>query len=287
MTSDIAPQTAFVLSGGGSLGAVEVGMLLALSERGIVPDLIVGTSVGAINAAWVAGRPGPDGVKELADVWRSVRRQDAFPLNPRLGWQGLLGRRDYLVPPDNLRRLPAQHLNYERLEDAPIAIRAIATDMTNGEEVVLSRGPALDAIMASAAIPAVFPPVTIDGLHLVDGGIANNTPISYAVDAGARTIYILPTGYACSLNRPPKGALAMALHAVTLLVHQRLRQDVERYQDVADLRVAPPLCPLDVSPVDFSHTVELIERAHASTARWLAEGRTRDDPAAAMQLHAH
>ena len=141
--------------------------------------------------------------------------------------------------------------------------------------------------MASAAIPAVFPPVTIGGRHLVDGGIANNTPVSYAVEAGATTVYVLPTGYSCSLRLPPRGALATALHAITLLVHQRLRQDVEKYQSVADLRVAPPLCPLDVSPVDFSHTAELIERAHASTARWLVDDRPRDDPGAVMALHSH
>ena len=262
-------------------------MLLALAESGITPDLIVGTSVGAINAAWIAGQPGLDGVKALADVWRAVHRRDVFPLRPLVGLQGFLGRRDYLVPPEPLQRLIGEHLDYERLEDASIPIRVVATDITTGLEVVLARGPALAAIMASAAIPAVFPPVTVDGQHLVDGGVADNTPVSYAVHSGAKTIYVLPTGYACSLERPPRGALAVALQAITLLVHQRLRHDVEAYKDIADLRVAPPLCPLDVSPIDFSHTAELIQRAHESTARWLAEGRTQADPAEAMDLHDH
>lgn len=258
----VAVRTAFVLSGGGSLGAVEVGMLQALVERRIEPDLIVGTSVGAINAAWIAGRPGLAGVSELAALWRSVRRRDVFPVNPLAGFEGFIGRADHLVSSNNLRRLLSEHLTYERLEQAPVPIRVVTTDITTGLEVVLDKGPSVDAVMASAAIPAVFAPVMIDGRFLVDGGVADYTPISHAVDAGASVVYVLPTGYACSLRQPPRGALAMALQALTLLVHERLRHDVERYREVIDLRVVRPLCPLDVAPIDFSHTAELISAAH-------------------------
>jgi NTE family protein len=280
-------RTAFVLSGGGSLGAVEVGMLGALAEHGIAPDLVVGSSVGAINAAWVAGRPGLEGVSELGNVWRSVRRRDVFPLNPVIGFGGFIGRTDHLVPPANLRRLLTRHVNYERLEQAPIPVRVVATDITTGFEVVLDNGPAVAAILASNAIPAVFPPVEIDGRHLVDGGVADNTPISHAVSAGASVVYVLPTGYACSLKGPPRGALSMALQALTLLVQERLRLDVERYLEMVDLRVVPPLCPLDVTPVDFSHTVELISRAHDQTAQWLADGQPQGDPAGTLAFHEH
>jgi NTE family protein len=218
----VAVRTAFVLSGGGSLGAVEVGMLQALVERQIEPDLIVGTSVGAINAAWIAGRPGLAGVSELAALWRSVRRRDVFPVNRLAGFEGFIGRADHLVSSKNLRRLLSEHLTYERLEQAPVPIRAVTTDITTGLEVVLDKGPSVDAVMASAAIPAVFAPVMIDGRFLVDGGVADNTPISHAVDAGASVVYVLPTGYTCSLRQPPRDALAMALQALTLLVHERL-----------------------------------------------------------------
>jgi NTE family protein len=262
-------------------------MLEALAEHSIAPDLVVGTSVGAINAAWVASRPGLDGVSELADVWRSVRRRDVFPLNPVVGLEGFIGRADYLVPPRNLRRLLTRHVTYERLEQAPIPVRVVATDITTGLEVVLDKGPAVDAILASTAIPAVFPPVKIDGRYLVDGGVADNTPISHAVSAGASVVYVLPTGYACSLQGPPRGALSMALQALTLLVQERLRHDVERYQEVVDLRVVPPLCPLDVAPVDFSHTAELISRAHDQTAQWLADGQPQGDRAETLAFHEH
>jgi NTE family protein len=163
----------------------------------------------------------------------------------------------------------------------------VATDITTGLEVVLDNGPTVDAILASTAIPAIFPPVEIDGRHLVDGGVADNTPISHAVSAGASVVYVLPTGYACSLKGPPQGALSMALQALTLLVQERLRHDVERYLEVVDLWVVPPLCPLDVTPVDFSHTVELISRAHDRTARWLADGQPQGDPAATLAFHEH
>ncbi len=279
--------TAFVLSGGGSLGAVEIGMLDALAEHGIMPDLVVGTSVGAINAGWVAGRPGVEGISELADVWCSVRRRDVFPINPVVGFEGFTGRTDHLVPPGNLRRLLARHIPYKRLEQAPIPIRVVATEITTGLEVVLDKGPAVEAIMASAAIPAVFPPVEIGGRYLVDGGVADNTPISHAVSGGASVVYVLPTGYACALKTPPRGALSMALQALTLLVQERLRHDVERYQETVDLRVVPPLCPLDVAPVDFSHTAELISRAHDQTAQWLANGAPQAEPAETLAFHDH
>ena len=279
--------TAFVLSGGGSLGAVQVGMLLALAERDITPDLVVGTSAGAINAAWVAGRPGLDGARDLADVWRSVRRDDVFPVRPLVGLLGFLGRADHLVPAEPLRALLRRHLTYTRLEDAPLPVQVVTTEITTGIEVVLSRGDAVDAVAASAAIPGVFPAVTIDGRQLVDGGIANNTPISHAIVAGGTTIYVLPTGYACSLRGAPRGALGMALQSITLLVQQRLLADVARYQDSVDLRVLSPLCPLTVSPLDFSHTAELIYRAHTSAAAWLEGQERRPDQTTVLAPHGH
>jgi NTE family protein len=166
-------------------------------------------------------------------------------------------------------------------------VQVVTTEIVTGLEVVLSSGDAVDAVAASAAIPGVFPAVTIAGQQLVDGGVANNTPISHAIDAGATRIYVLPTGYACSLHDAPRGALGMALQSITLLVQQRLAADVARYQDTVDLRVLAPLCPLTVSPLDFSHTAELIERAHGSAANWLDNDRRRPDQAATLSPHRH
>lgn len=279
--------TAFVLSGGGSLGSVQVGMLLALAERDIVPDLLVGSSVGAVNAAWTAGRPGHEGARQLAEVWRSVKRENVFPVRPLAGLLGFLGRSDHLVPPDPLRSLLSRHLGYRRLEDAPVPVEVVATEVTTGFEAILARGDAVDAVMASAAIPGVFPPVRIDGRDLMDGGVSDNTPISRAVESGAERIYVLPTGYACALDQAPRSALAMVLQAITLLVQQRLIADVSRYQGSVDLCVLPPLCPLRISPVDFAHTDELIVRAQESTARWLDRPTTDIDQTSTLSLHRH
>jgi NTE family protein len=279
--------TAFVLSGGASLGAIQVGMLLGLANAGITPDLIVGTSVGAINGGWVATAPDADGIGALADVWRSLSRNDVFPTHPIVGLLGFLGQRPNLVPDKGLRRLVADHLPFSRLEDAPIPLHVVATDVRSGQDVLLSSGDAVDAIMASAAIPAVFPPVNIDGRDLVDGGVINNTPLSHAVALGADRIWVLPTGYACALPQSPQGALAMALHAVTLTINQRLAVDVARFEEAVDLRVVPPVCPIGISPVDFSHSASLIERSHSLTQRWLPGHHRVTGQAALLEPHQH
>jgi NTE family protein len=133
----------------------------------------------------------------------------------------------------------------------------------------------LDAVLASAAIPAVFPPVCVGDRDLMDGGVANNTPISHAMKLGATTLYVLPTGFPCALQKPPETALGMALHALALLFGQRLSFDVERYEPQCELYVVPPPCPLDVKPADFSRSSELISAAYASVKHWLAAGKLR------------
>jgi NTE family protein len=277
--------TAFVLSGGGSLGAVQVGMLQALAERGIAPDLVVGSSVGALNGAWVAGHPGTP-VAELAAVWRAIRRADVFPLSVR-GTLGLLGRRNHLVSPAGLEKLVRSNLPHHRLEDFPVPLHVVATEVATGMEVVLARGDAVQAVLASSAIPGVFPPVDVEGHLLMDGGVVDNTPVSHAVRLGADRVYVLPTGYACALGEPPSSALGMALHAVTLTIEQRLINDVERYEAQTEMHVIPPLCPLAVPPADFSHTASLIHRAHAFAADWLDQPHPRRGQARLLGWHHH
>jgi NTE family protein len=153
-------RVAFVLSGGASLGAVQVGMLQALYERDITPQLVVGTSAGAINGAFIASRPQTvQTATELAQIWRAVRRGQIFPLNPLSGLLGFLGSRDHLIPSSGLRKLVAEHSQHPRLEQMPIEFHVVAVDVVTGEELLLSRGPTLDAVLASGAIPAVLPPV--------------------------------------------------------------------------------------------------------------------------------
>jgi len=284
-------MNAFVLTGGASLGAVHVGMLQALYERDIVPDVIVGTSVGAINGAYVASRPQtPETARDLARVWRGLRRRDIFPIDLVAGFLGFIGRRRGLVPNRALRRLIEAHLGFRDLADASIPLRVVATDAATGEELALGAGDAVQAILASAAIPAVFPPVPWEGRLLVDGGVANYAPISHAVEFGADTVYVLASGTACGLTEPPRGALPLLLHTMSFVVTQRLVVEIEHLRDRATLVVLPPPCPIDVPPADFSRSGELIEAAYAATAALLdhlEEGETVPVPRHLARLGPH
>jgi len=148
----------------------------------------------------------------------------------------------------------------------------VAVDVLSGEELRLSHGPVLDAVLASCAIPGVLEPVSSGDRRLMDGGVANNTPISHAVELGARRIYVMPTGYACALEEPPRGALAMALHAISLLTHRRLIDDIERHRADAQLIVLPPPCPLSITPIEFERADELIGRALEDAREFLTSG---------------
>ncbi|MGH8461538.1 MAG: patatin-like phospholipase family protein [Stenotrophobium sp.] len=275
MNEDVASasngRTAFVLAGGGSLGAVQVGMLKALARHGVVPDFVVGVSVGAINGVCFAAEPNGDGVARLERIWQRLNRGDVFPFSLINSVLGLFGKRDYLVSPEPLRSLIESELPRQRLEELDIPCHVIATDMLDGSEVVLSSGPAATALMASAAIPAVFPGVLVDGRRLMDGGVACNTPISAAVALGATRVIVLPTGMSCALETPPPGAMAIAMHALNLLIMRQLLADMDRLSGQAELIVIPPLCPLTATSYDFTQTDELIRRAEATTRLWLKQ----------------
>jgi len=265
-------KTAFVLSGGASLGAIQVGMLQALYERNVAPDLIVGASSGALNGAFIAARPHTVATAvELADIWIGLRRRQIFPLNPLTGLFGFAGLSENFVPASGLRRLIGRHLTTKRLEQLPIPFHAVATDVRTGAEVRLSNGPLVDAILASAAIPGVLPSVEWDGRELIDGGVVNNTPISDAVELGAGKIYVLSTGQSCELDAAPRGALGMVLHGINLLVHRRLTQDIARYGREVELIVLPPPFPVEVQPIDFGQAESLIDRGLASSRQFLGD----------------
>ena len=220
---------AFVLSGGGSLGAIQVGMLRALYERDIAPDLIVGTSAGALNGAFVASRSQTcETADELAEIWRGLRRGQAFPLNPLTGLFGFLGSRNHLVPDSGLRRLISDYVEHEALEKMPVPLHVVAVDVVSGEELRLS--PAL------CSMPCW--PVRLYPLYSrrSRGGTAYSWTAEWPTTRRSLT--------------PPSG---MALHAISLLTHRRLVDDIERHRDDAHLIALPPPCPLDVQPVDFGH----------------------------------
>ena len=277
--NNATPKTAFVLAGGGSLGAVQVGMLKALIRQRIVPDLVVGASVGAINGTYFAAQPDAEGVARLERIWRRLHRGDIFPFSPINGLLAMLGRRDHLITPALLRSLVESELPCQTLEQARIPCHVVATNVLDGTEVALSTGAVSTALLASAAIPAVFPCVSINGQHLMDGGVANNTPISTAVRLGATRIVVLPTGTSCALEAPPRGLAAFALHALNLLVMRQLVSDIDHFSDRAELIVLPPLCPLTTSAYDFSQTADLIHRSEATARLWLKKHGLHGDGA--------
>ncbi|MEO8279564.1 MAG: patatin-like phospholipase family protein [Ideonella sp.] len=265
-------RTAFVFAGGGSLGAIEVGMLRELLYSGIRPDFVIGASAGAINASFFAGMPSDEGVMRLEKLWREIRRRDIMPFGVWSLLKLFLRRQEHLVDNGALRRLLERCLGYGAIERAAIPLHVAASDRLSGDEVILSSGSVVDAVLASSAIPGVFPPVRIAGRELVDGGVSSNTPVSAAVRLGATHIVVLPAGFACALQVPPRGLVAQTLHAVSLVVSRQLVHDIERHSDRVRISVVPPLCPLDISSYDYAQCGAMIDRAALTTRQWLAGG---------------
>jgi NTE family protein len=280
-------KTAFVFAGGGSFGAIQVGMLHSLAAHGISADMVVGSSVGALNGAFYAGDPTLKGVERLGDVWRGLRRHDVFPMS----WRTVLSflwRRDFLISHDGIRKLVDDNIPYRNLEDASLPVHIVATDIISGDSIVLSDGPTSQAIVASTAIPGAFSPIHYKDYYLADGAISSNTPIQVAVRKGARRLIILPTGHACATRKPPVGALANALHALTLLIARQLVSELESLDPDIEYFVVPPLCPLVGSPYDFSRTADHIARAIATTDAWLAQhGLQQGKIPHEMRPHSH
>jgi NTE family protein len=278
--------TAFVFAGGSSLGAVQVGMLKALVNQDIVPDFVVGSSAGAINAAYFAYAPDRTGVAEMDHLWCRLKRDDIFHLTPFSSLWSLLSRRGHMVSAAGLHDALAPHFTGRAIDGGRIPCCIVTTDMLSGCEYRIRSGPVMPALLASAAIPGVFPPVKLHGRYLIDGGVTNHTPISAAIDMGAKTIYVLPTGYSCGLSAPPRTALGTALHALNLLITQQLVDAIRFTHATCDLRVVPPPCPQPVSSYDFSRARDLIDGAEQATLHWLDKG-TRLIDGAPPQLPPH
>jgi len=282
-----ATKTAFVFAGGGSFGAIQVGMLHSLAAHGISADMVVGSSVGALNGAFYAGDPTLDGVKRLGTIWRGLTRHDVFPVT----WRTMLGflwRRDFLIPHDGIRKLIDDHIPFRNLQDATMPVHIVATDIITGDSVVLSEGSTAEAIVASTAIPGAFSPIRYKNYFLADGAISSNTPVRVAVRKGATRLIVLPTGHACANQAPPVGAVANALHALTLLIARQLVIELENLGPSIEYYVVPPLCPLVGSPYDFSRTADHIDRAILSTDAWLGQsGLEQSKIPHEMRPHSH
>jgi NTE family protein len=261
------PTVAFVLQGGGSLAAGQVGMLRALLEAGIRPDLVVGSSAGALNGVAFAQNPTHAGLDELQELWARIRRSDIFPFSPRHLVRGLTGRRSGLVSPNRLRALLALRIGVGRLEDAVIPVRVVTTDAATGRPAVLSSGPALPALLASAALPGIFPPVELGGRLLIDGGVAADIPILQAEEAGATTSYVLPMGSA-DPTRLARGAVSNAFLATRHLLSRITADDVAMARGEVHVLPAPAIA--SGNPMDFRSSRQLIHDGYDTTGSWLS-----------------
>ncbi len=270
MEPAVESGTVFVLSGGGNLGAVQVGMLKALLEAGVRPDAVVGTSIGALNAAFLAGHGDLAGVEALTRLWESVRRADVFPVSVRSVVRGVLGHQRHVFESQGLRNvLVHAELGFDRLEDAPIPLHVVATDLASGEAVVLDRGNVVQALLASSAIPGVFPAVEIAGRSLVDGGVVANTPIAQAEALAPATVYVLPTT-PDQLEHLPANAVGMMQRAMALASRPNERRALADASARRTVHILPvPALAASLSIFDFSATRPLVNEAHRIAQSWL------------------
>jgi NTE family protein len=223
----------------------------------------------------------------MAALWAAMTTRSALGLSWR-SLLGVVGLADHIATATGLRALLTRELGYRTFDETQVPLHVVCADSLTGQEVTISRGRVIDAVVASSAIPGVFPAVTIDDRRLVDGALAANTSIATAVQLGAERLIVLPAGFACALPRPPTRPLARAMHAITLLGARQLRRDFDHYAKTTAIYIVPPLCPVGHSAYDYSHGAELVERARRTTHGWLAAGGlTRRDFPGELSPHDH
>jgi NTE family protein len=273
---DASVEVAFVLGGGGLLGAHEVGMLQALLAADILPDVVVGTSVGAINGAVVAADPTSAAVTRLVDLWVGIGDRDVFggSLITRIGTIARTGT--HLHPNEPLRELLQQHLPVSRIEDLTVPFQCVAASVQRAGAHWFTHGSVVEAVLASAAIPGLLPPVEIDGEHFFDGGLVNSIPVGRAVALGARTIYVLQVGRIERPLEPPSRPWEVGLVAFEIARRHRFVEEMRALPDDVTVHVLPTgdSPRADLSQLryrNFSRTAERIGRAYEASAAYLAE----------------
>jgi NTE family protein len=267
---DMPRPVAFVLSGGSNLGATQVGMLRGLRRAGIAPDLIVGSSVGAMNGAMIAADP-EHGADRLTDIWLSLRRRDVFPSRLPMQVARLAWTRTHLQSPSGLRGLLDHHLDARTFEDLVLPFGVVATDVDHGEPVVITHGSVADAVVASTAIPAVFPIVEREGRRLFDGGVSANLPVHQAVGMGAGSLVVLDAGAPTARPNEARSFHSIVARATSLLLRHQPRADLATVSVDVPTLVLPTPIPTSASVFDFRQTPELLFAAEGSTLRELDE----------------
>jgi NTE family protein len=261
---------AFVLSGGGNLGALQIGMLRALAEQGVHPDLVLGCSVGAINGAALAEDPSPAGIDRMERLWSELDGKELMPSGFLPRAVSMARKGEAIHDNEGLRRALETQLTARTFEDLAVPFECVATDVMNVREVWFRHGPLIDPILASAALPAVYPSVEIDGVRYLDGAIVDDVPVARAVELGARTIYVLQVG-AFSRPRPePRRPLDVAIQSYWIARHHRFKRELAAMPP----HVTVHLLPTGQTPAmrynDFTRSAELIAVSYAASADYLA-----------------
>ena len=235
--------TAFVLGGGGVLGAVEVGMLKALFERGITPDLVLGTSVGALNGALVASDPTPAVIERLIELWRQAGQTgDVYGERPLATVRRAVSTRTHIYSAEPLKERLRDELGDVTFEELPVQFQVCAASIERAAEHWFDSGPVVDAVVASAAVPGLLPPARVGDEHFLDGGIVNSIPLGRAVSLGATRVFVLQVG---RIDRPltvPTKPLQVARVSFEIARRHRFHRELEevaaRHPDV-DAHVLP------------------------------------------------
>jgi NTE family protein len=263
---------AFVLPGGGALGGFQVGELRALAEAGIEPDLLVGVSAGAVNAALFSWHHGVDGTRRMEAIWRSIRRRDLLRVHPGRIALAIAGRHPSFLDNRHGHQFLRRHLGGRLIEQAPIRLAIVATDLSTGEAVALTSGETVTAVLASTAFPGVYPPVHIGGRTFIDGGVVADIPLDLAMSLGARSAIVISVP-PLAPDPPPRRPIEILLRASSLGVEAHGRTVLRR--PPAGLRVVEiPAAPSPVTTFSVAHAAAMIDLGHANTQAWLREPTT-------------
>jgi NTE family protein len=260
-------KVAVVLSGGGNRGVAQVGMLRALVEAGVRPDVVIGTSVGSLNGAAFARDPSNAGIDDLEDVWLGLSRELLFA-DGRLtrAWR-LASRATHIFGSDGLAEV-IDSFGVERFSDLAVPLRVIACDLATGAEAVFAGGPLKPALLGSCALPGVYAPVAHDGRLLVDGGVVNNVPVSHALAGPVEQVFVCDASAELD-DQVPRSAIEVIMRSFAIARHGRARRDQERYG--SDPRVV--FLPRVVDhrrPLDFSGAKALIDTGYTSAREFLS-----------------
>src|SRR6202162_1430998 len=267
-------KTAFAISGGGARGAAQVGMLRALIERDIIPDLCVGVSIGPWKDAWLAHRPDLEWVQSLEAVWHQVSRRSLDMVWWRAA-RNMMRRKPSLYEGGGLSRFIAQHLQVSNFEDLAVPLHTVAIDLTMGKKAVFSHGPRGPAVLPSSATPGVLPPVMIGGRQHVDGGLVDPTGLDTAIELGARRVYVLDSGYAGRLPTPLGSMNAIVDHTFQIAAQHRTRWTIKQMGRAVEIIHLRPSAGFLRHSMDFGATKDYIDAGYGFAAEILDARRKR------------